>query len=57
MRTVLVIRPPPRFDLASGVGQRQEPMNVQAFIAQPPVEEFHEGIIRHVVAGAAVHRV
>src|SRR3546814_10495121 len=46
VRTALVIAPSPRVDLAPGVSQRQEPMGVQAFIPEAPVEGFHKGVVR-----------
>lgn len=41
MRSGLVKILPPRLDLAPGVVQRQEPVRVEAFIAQPAIEAFH----------------
>ena len=56
MRTALVIVPSPRVDLAPGVGQRQEPMGVQAFIAEPAIERFHKSIVRWLAWPREVER-
>ena len=45
MRTALVLVPSPRLDLGPCVGQRQEPMGVQAFVAEKPVKAFDEGVV------------
>lgn len=45
MGTGLVIVPPPSFNLALGVIQRQEPMRIQAFLTQPPIEGLDLGIV------------
>lgn len=47
---------PPRLDLAPGVVQRQEPVRVQAFIAQPAIEAFDEGIVGGLSRPAEVQR-
>ena len=56
MRSGLVEVRPPRLDLAPGVVQRQEPVRVQAFIAQPAIEAFHEGIVGRLSRPAEVQR-
>jgi hypothetical protein len=43
---MIVVVDPPGFDLLPGLIDRPELVNVQAFIAQPPVERFAQPIIR-----------
>ena len=43
--TALVVVPPPRLDLAPRVGQRQEPVRVQALVAQAAVEALDVGVL------------
>ena len=40
VRTTLIVLPPPCFNLALGIGQRQEPVCVEAFIPQPGIRRF-----------------
>lgn len=53
MRSDLIEVRPPRLDLA-GVVQRQDPVHGEAFIAQPTVEAFHEGIVGRLSRSAEV---
>ncbi len=46
VRAALVVLAPPRFDFALRVFQTQEPVRIQAFLAQPPVERFRVGVVR-----------
>lgn len=45
MRTALIIIPSPGLDLGPRVGQRQEPVRVQALVAQAAVERLHERVV------------
>ena len=45
VRTALIIFLSPSFDLLLGFGQRSEPMRVQAFGSQRPVEGFDVSIV------------
>jgi len=44
--SMIVVVDPPSFNLLPGLINRPELVNVQAFIAQPPVERFAQPIIR-----------
>ena len=56
MRSGLVEVRPPRLDLAPGVVQRQGPVRVQAFIAQPAIEAFNKGVVGGLSRPAKVQR-
>jgi len=56
VRSGLVEVRPPRLDLAPGVVQRQEPVRVQAFVAQPAIEAFDEGVVGRLSRPAEVQR-
>ena len=56
VRTALVIVPSPRVDLAPGIRQRQEPMEVQAFVAEPAIEGLHEGVFGRFSRAREVQR-
>ena len=56
VRTALVIVPPPGIDLGSGVFQRQEPVRVEAFVAQAAIKRFHERFVRRLAQSAEVER-
>ena len=51
VRTALVVLPPPRLDLAPRVGQRQEPVCVQALVAQAAIERLGQRIVGRLTAG------
>ena len=46
MGSDLVIAPSPSLDFAPGIADRQEPVYVQKFLAQPPVEGLDLRVIR-----------
>lgn len=54
MRTALVVVPPPRLDLVPRVGQRQEPVRVQALVAQAAVERLDQGIVDRLARSGEV---
>ena len=56
MRSALIIVPSPGLDLGTGIGQRQEPVGVQALVAQATIERFHEGIVGWLAWPAEVER-
>jgi hypothetical protein len=45
---VVVVEPPGLDDLA-GIGEIEEPVLVEAFIPEPPVEAFDEGVLGGMV--------
>ena len=45
VRSGLVEVRPPSLDPAPRVVQRQEPVRIQTFIAQPTIEAFEEGVV------------
>ncbi len=51
-----VIIPPPRVDRAPGVGQRQELVGVQTFVAESPIERFHKCIVSRLARPREVQR-
>ena len=54
VRTALIVMPPPRLDLALRVRQRQEPVCVEAFVAQSAVEGLHECVVGRLAGPAEV---
>lgn len=44
-RLALIVLPAPGFDLGPSVGQQQEPLRFQAFVAQATTERFNKGIV------------
>ena len=48
--------PPPRLDLALRVRQRQEPVRVEAFVAQTAVERLYKGVVGRLAGPAEVER-
>ena len=56
MRPALILVPSPDLDLGAGIGQRQEPVGVQALVAQATIERFHERIVRWLAGLAEVER-
>ena len=45
MRPVLIVIDPPRFNLLSGIGQRDEHLRVHALVAKAPVEALHHRML------------
>ena len=45
VRTALVVISSPRLDLGPGVGQRQEPVGVQALVTKAAVERLDEDVV------------
>ena len=45
MWPLVVVIAPPSFDLAARVGQRDEPVGVQAFFTQAPIKAFDETVL------------
>src|SRR5436309_1955218 len=56
VRTALVVGPPPRLDLAPRVGQRQEPVRVQALVAQAAVERLDQCVVGRLARAREVQR-
>jgi hypothetical protein len=56
VRTALIVMPPPRLDLALRVRQRQEPVRVEAFVAQTAVERLYKGVVGRLAEPAEVER-
>src|SRR5437764_6907085 len=56
VRTALIVMPPPRLDLALRVRQRQEPVRVEAFVAQTAVERLYKGVVGRLAGPAEVER-
>jgi hypothetical protein len=56
VRPALVVEAAPRFDLGPGVGKRQEPVCVEALVAQATVERFDEGIVGRLAGPGEVER-
>ena len=54
MGTHLIIVLPPLVNLVPGILQRQEPMGIEAFLPQAPIEAFHLGIVGRFVRTAEV---
>src|SRR5712671_5929633 len=48
--------PPPRLDLALRVGQRQEPVRVEAFVAKTAIERLHKGVVGRLAGPAEIKR-
>ena len=46
VRSEVIVLEAPVFDFLSGIGQSQEPMLVQAFLAESGIEGFGKRIIR-----------
>ena len=51
---MLIVVPPKGIDLLLRIFERREPMHVQAFFAEPPVERFDSGVVRRLAATAEV---
>ena len=49
---ILIVVPPKRVDLLLRVLERREPMHVQTFLPEPPVERFDGGVVRGLAAPA-----
>ncbi len=45
MSPALVVRDPPSFDLLLGLGNRLEPVNIQALVGKQSVEAFDELVV------------
>jgi len=45
VRTLLVVIEPPSFDFSSCITEAREPVRIQPFVAQSPVEAFDVGIL------------
>jgi len=56
VRTPLVVMPSPRPDLGLRVGQRQEPMCVEALIPQTLAERLDEGVVGRLAGSRQVER-
>jgi hypothetical protein len=56
VRTALVILPPPPFDLGLCIGQRQEPVCIEALVTQSTVEGFDKGIVGRFARPGEVQR-
>jgi hypothetical protein len=56
MRPILIVVPAPSLHLFPSVGKRQEPMRVQTFSAEPPIEGFNERIVRWLARPREVQR-
>lgn len=48
MRVVLIVVLSPSLDLGAGVVERLEPVDVQALVAEAPVERFDRGVVRRL---------
>ena len=49
MWPLLVVILPPFFDFSSRIVKACEPIGIQAFIAQPPIEAFHVSILNRLI--------
>ena len=49
---ILIVVPPKHVDLLLRVLERREPMHVQTFLPEPPVERFDGGVVRGLAAPA-----
>jgi hypothetical protein len=53
---MLIVVPSKRVDLLLGVLQRLEPMDIEALLAEVPVERFDRGVIRRLAAPTEIKK-
>lgn len=56
MRTKVVVLSPPRFDLFSGIVKRQEPVRVQALVAERAVKRLDKRVVGRTAGTREVER-
>lgn len=54
MRPTLIVVPSPGLDLRPGVLERLEPVEVQAFVTERPVEGLDEAVVRRLPGAAEI---
>ncbi len=52
----MVVVDPPVLDLLLGVFERQEPVDVQAFVTERAVKRLNEGVVGGLAGTGEVHR-
>jgi hypothetical protein len=48
MRSLLVVILPPAFDFAPRITLTREPVRIQAFLSQPPIEALRIGVLHQL---------